>query len=304
MEAPMEWLNYNHLFYFWTVAREGSIAVASKTLGLTQPTISAQIRKFEDSLGRELFTRRGRGLVLTDTGRLVMGYADDIFAAGRELTNAVRQGGPERIERFTVGVVDAVPKVVSREILKPVIQMSPPVHLVVREGKLEPLVAELAMHRLDMVLADTRYTAPSAIKIYTHRLGETGVTFFAPPSLAETLKADFPRSLDGVPALLPADNTPLRGSLESWFESIGVRPRLLAEFEDTALLKEFGAETQAVFAVPSVAVDSVAVRHGAVIIGSAPECREAFFAISAERRLKHPALLAIRRVARDTIFQE
>jgi LysR family transcriptional activator of nhaA len=304
MEKHMEWLNYNHLFYFWTVARDGSIAEASKTLGLAQPTISAQIRKFEDSVGRELFTRRGRGLVLTDAGRLVMSYADEIFAVGRELTTAVKQGGPERIERFTVGVVDAVPKVVSREILKPVIHMTPPVHLVVREGKLESLVAELAIHRLDMVLADTRYTAPSAIKIYTHRLGETGVTFFAPPRLAETLKDGFPGSLDGAPALLPADNTPLRGSLDTWFESIGIRPRLIAEFEDTALLKEFGAEAQAVFAVPSVAVEGVAARHGAVVIGSAPECREVFFAISAERRIKHPALVAITRTARDSIFSE
>jgi LysR family transcriptional activator of nhaA len=184
----MEWINYHHLLYFWTVAREGSIARASEKLRLAPPTISAQIRSLEASLEQKLFTRRGRGLVLTDTGRVVLGYADQIFSAGREMLNAVKQRRSDRPLDFNVGITDAVPKLVAREVLKPALQTDPPARIVAREGKLEPLVAELATHRLDMVLTDHPYNAPSAIRIYHHRLGECGVTFFAAPGLARKLR--------------------------------------------------------------------------------------------------------------------
>jgi LysR family transcriptional activator of nhaA len=300
----MDWLNYNHLFYFWTVAREGSIAQASAVLGLAQPTISVQIRKLEEAIGQKLFSRRGRGLVLSDAGRVVMSYADEIFALGRELSNALERGGSARVERFTVGVVDAVPKVVAREVLKPVMHMDPPIRLIVREGKLESLVTDLAVHRLDMVLADTQYATPSAIRTYNHRLGDTGVTFFAQRSLAGELRDGFPTSLDGAPALLPAEHSPLRNSLDAWFQSVGVRPRPVAEFEDTALLKEFGSETEAVFAVPTIAAEAVARKYDVAVVGSVPECREVFFAISAERKIKHPALVEMTRASRDSIFRD
>jgi len=298
----MKWLNYHHLLYFWTVAREGSIARAAETLRLAQPTISNQLRTLEQNLGHKLFVRRGRGLVLTDTGRLVLGYADEIFALGRELQTAVQQGPTDRPLRLNVGVVDALPKLVARELLKPALNGQHPVHAVISEGKLEPLVSELATHRLDLILSDHRYSAPSAIRIFHHRLGECGVTFFAAPPLAERLAKNFPNSLDGAPALLPTDNTALRGSLAAWFAARNVRPVPLAEFEDTALLKEFGAEGQGFFALPSIAVEDVVRTHGVQIIGQAPDCRESFFALTAERKLKHPALAEITRLAWDDLF--
>jgi LysR family transcriptional activator of nhaA len=300
----MDWLNYHHLLYFWTVAREGSIARAAKELRLASPTVHAQIRTLEQNLGQQLLVRRGRGLTLTDTGRVVMGYADEIFSLGRELLTAVKQQQPaaDRPLRFNVGVVDSVPKMVAKELLKPALRLDPPAHLTIREGKLEQLVAELATHRLDMVLADHPYNAPSTIRIFHHRLGECGVTFFAAAPLAAKLKRKFPESLDGAPALLPTDNTAMRSSLESWFESVGVRPRVLAEFEDSALLKVFGGDANGFFAMPSIGVDAVARSYSVRVIGSTEDCRERFFALSAERRLKHPAVIAISQTARSDLF--
>jgi LysR family transcriptional activator of nhaA len=298
----MEWLNYHHLLYFWTVAREGSIVRAAEKLRLAQPTISNQLRTLEQNLGTELFIRRGRGLVLTDTGRLVAGYADEIFALGQELLTAVRQGPVDRPLRLNVGVTDAVPKLVAHEVLKPALSGSHPVHAVIREGKLEQLVSELAAHRLDLVLSDHRYNTPSTIRIFHHLLGECGVTFFAAPPLAERLAKDFPSSLDGAPALLPTDNTALRGSLAAWFAARNLHPVPLAEFEDTALLKEFAAEGKGFFALPSIAVEDVVRTRAVQIIGQAPDCRESFFALTAERKLKHPALAEITRLARADLF--
>jgi LysR family transcriptional activator of nhaA len=298
----LEWLNYHHLLYFWTVAREGSIARAAEKLSLAPPTISNQLRTLEENLGYKLFVRRGRGLRLTDMGRRVLGYADEIFALGHDLMTAVRQGPTDRPLRFNVGVTDAVPKLVARELLKPVLNGQHSIHAVIREGKLGPLVSELAAHRLDLVLSDHRYSAPSTIRIFHHRLGECGVTFFAAPPLAERLAENFPDSLDGAPALLPTDNTALRGSLAAWFAARDLRPVPLAEFEDMALLKELGGEGHGFFALPSVAVEDVVRTHRVRIIGEAPDCRESFFALTAERKLKHPALVEIARVAWDDLF--
>jgi LysR family transcriptional activator of nhaA len=300
----MDWLNYHHLLYFWTVAREGSIAKAAEELRLASPTVHAQIRALEQSLGQQLLVRRGRGLALTDAGRLVMGYADEIFSLGRELVTAVKQqqSASVRALRFNVGIVDSVPKLVAKELLKPALTMRPPAHLVIREGKLEPLVAELATHRLDMVLADHPYNAPSTIRIFHHRLGECGVTFFAAEPLADELRQAFPKSLDGAPALLPTENTAMRSSLESWFESVGVRPQVIGEFEDSALLKVFGSDARGFFAMPSVAVEALARSHSVSVIAATEDCRERFFAISAERRLKHPAVIEISRMARSDLF--
>jgi LysR family transcriptional activator of nhaA len=298
----MEWLNYHHLLYFWTVAREGSIARAAESLRLASPTVHAQIRSLEQNLGQQLLARRGRGLVLTDAGRVVQGYADEIFSLGRELMSAVKQQPSDRPLRFNVGIVDSVPKLVARELLKPSLHTDPPVHLVVREGKLEGLVSELAAHRLDMVLADHPFNAPSTIRIFHHRLGECGVTFFAKPQLAAQLRKGFPKSLDGAPAFLPSDNTAMRSSLETWFETIGIRPLVLAEFEDSALLKVFGSDAHGFFAMPSVAVEELARSYSVRVIGDTEDCRERFFALSAERRLKHPAVIEISRTARSDLF--
>jgi len=302
----MDWLNYHHLLYFWTVAREGSIARAAKELSLAPPTVHSQLRTLEQNLGQKLLVRRGRGLALTDAGRVVLSYADEIFSLGRELVSAVEQQQPisDRPLRFNVGVVDSVPKLVAKEILKPTLRLTPPAHIVVREGKLDQLVGELATHRLDMVLADHPYSAPSTIRIFHHRLGECGVTFFAAEPLATELRANFPKSLDGAPALLPTDNTAMRSTLESWFESVGVRPHVLAEFEDSALLKVFGGDALGFFAMPSVAVEELSRSHSVSVIGQTDNCRERFFALSAERRIKHPAVNAIRETARSDLFGE
>jgi LysR family transcriptional activator of nhaA len=298
----VDWLNYHHLLYFWTVAREGSISKASRKLRLAQPTISKQIRTLEENLGQQLLIRQGRGLVLTPTGEAVASYADEIFALGRELMTSVGGGLSDSPRRLNVGVTDAVPKLVARELLKPALNGEFRVRLMVREGKLDPLVSELAAHRLDMVLSDYRHRTPSTIRIFHHRLGECGVTFFAAPNLAKRIKAGFPAALDGAPALLPADNTALRGSLEAWFASRGVRPSIVAEFEDAALLKVFGSQGHGFFALPSVAVKEVCESHRVQVIGEAAECRESLFVLTAERKLKHPAVVEITRVARDTLF--
>jgi LysR family transcriptional activator of nhaA len=301
----MDWLNYHHLLYFWTVAREGSIAKAAKELSLAPPTVHAQIRTLEQHLGQQLLVRRGRGLALTDAGRVVLGYADEIFSLGRELQTALKlhQPAADRPLRFTVGIVDSVPKMVAKELLKPALNLEPPAHLIVREGKLEALVSELAIHRLDMVLADHPYNAPSTIRIFHHRLGECGVTFFAGSPLAAKLREGFPGTLDGAPALLPTENTAMRNSLETWFNSIGVRPQVIAECEDSALLKVLGSDARGFFAMPSISVEALAKSHGVRVIGSTEECRERFFAISAERRLKHPAVIAMSETARGDLFR-
>lgn len=300
----VEWLNYHHLLYFWTVIREGSIAKAAEELSLAPPTVHAQLRSLEDQLGEKLLVKKGRKLTPTEAGQMVYGYAEEIFSLGRELTAAVKQhqSASDRPVRFNVGVVDSVPKIVAKELLMPALRMSSPLHLVVKEGKLDDLVAELATHRLDLVLADLPYNAPSAIRIFHHALGECGITFFAAPPLAEKLREGFPQSLDGAPALLPTENTAMRRTVEGWFDKIGVQPQILAEFEDTALLKVFGSDAQGFFALPTVAVEEIAASHGVEVIGSTEECRERFIAISAERRLKHPAVVEISRLARNDLF--
>lgn len=297
-----DWLNYHHLLYFHTVAHEGSVTRAARKLSLAQPTISAQLRTLEASLGTKLLVKRGRGLALTENGRLVLGYADEIFALGRELQNAIRRESVDRALRLDVGVTDAVPKLVARELLRPTMQGEAAAHVVVREGKLDALVAELAMHRLDVVISDHRYTAPSSIRIHHHRLGECGVTFFAAPELAARLVDGFPNSLDGAPALLPAETTALRGAMESWFAARKIRPVVHGEFEDTALLKVFGSEGDGFLALPSVAVDEIVRSHGVEVIGHAPDCRESFFALTAQRKLEHPSVAALTRAAREELF--
>jgi len=298
----MEWLNYHHLLYFWTVARAGSIARAGEELRLSQPTISNQLKTLEGALGQKLFERQGRRLVLTDVGRTVLRYADDIFRTGRELLQAVK-GLPtgERL-RVVVGVADVIPKLVAERLLRPAMAAARDVALVCREGPLPQLLAQLALHELDVVLSDA--PAPEGIKVraFNHPLGDCGVTFFASPALAR-LRNGFPRSLDGAPALLPSEGTALRLGLERWFEARGIRPALAGEFDDSALLKAFGARGLGFFAAPSVIEREVASQFGVRAIGRTDEVRERFYAISVERRLRHPAVVAIADSARERTFR-
>ncbi len=294
----MEWLNYHHLRYFWTTAKEGSLARAAAKLRVSQPSISGQIRELEAAFGEKLFRRAGRNNVLTDAGHVVFGYADEIFALGAEMMNAVGQRPGAKTLRLYVGVADSFPKLVTNEILKPVFALPQEVHAICREGKMEDLLAQLAAHRLDIVLADEPPASNTNFRVFNHPLGETGTTFLAEEKLAAKLKRRFPASLQDAPALLPTENTALRRSLETWFRAKDVRPRVVAEFEDLALMKIMAAEGRGFIAVPSlVAKDAMAHYHFRTI-GRADDCRLEFHAITAERRIVHPAVARITDKAR------
>ncbi len=289
----MEWLNYHHLRYFWTVAKEGSLARAAAKLHVSQPSISEQIRELEDALGEKLFRREGRTNKLTDAGQVVFGYADEIFTLGRELLNAIKQRPGAKTLRFYVGVVDSVPKLVTNEILSPVFAMPQTVHVICREGKMEDLLAQLAAHRLDIVLSDEPASSSTNFKTFSHSLGETTTTFCAEKKLAAKLKRGFPKSLHDAPALLPAENTTLRRTLEKWFREQRIAPRVVAEFEDLALMKVMAAEGRGFIAVPTVALKDAVGHYNFQAIGEASQCRSQFHAITVERRIAHPAVALI-----------
>lgn len=294
----MEWLNYHHLRYFWMVAKEGGVARAAAKLHVSQPSISEQIRELEGVLGERLFQREGRNNQLTDTGRIVLGYAEEIFALGREMMNTVKQRPGARTPRFYVGVADSFPKLVTKEILKPVFALPQIVHVICREGKLEDLLAQLAAHRLDIVLADEPGASSANFKTFDHPLGESSTVFCAERRLAAKLRRNFPKSLHEAPALLPAENTPFRRKLETWFRDRHLQPRVVAEFEDLALMKVMAAEGRGFIAVPSVAARDAVEHYGFRPIAEAADCQMRFHAITAERRIHHPAATAITTAAR------
>lgn len=296
----MEWLNYHHLRYFWTVAKEGSVSRAADKLRVSQPSISEQVRELEAALGERLFRREGRNNRLTEAGHVVFGFAEEIFALGHEMTSAVKQRPGAKRLRLHVGVVDSFPKLVTNEILKPVFEMPQTVHVLCREGKMEDLLAQLAAHRLDIVLSDEPASSSVNFKTFSHALGETGTTFCAEKGLATRLRRHFPKSLHGTPALLPSDNTPYRRALESWFRSHQIEPEVVAEFEDLALMKIMAAEGRGFIALPSVAVSEARAHYGFEVVGVA-ECRMQFHAITAERRIAHPAIAAITASARQRL---
>jgi LysR family transcriptional activator of nhaA len=298
----MEWLNYHHLLYFWTVAREGTIARASEELRLAQPTISGQIRVLEDHLGEKLFQRSGRNLVLTDMGRLVYRYADDIFGLGRELMDTLKDRPTGRPMRFQVGVADEVTKIIAYRLLEPAMRLPQPVHIVCRDGAPERLLTDLATHSLDLVIADTPISPAIKVKAFSHPLGETPVTVFGTAKLAAARRKGFPRSLDGAPFLVPTIGKTLRRTLDHYFEQEGLRPRIVAELDDSALLTTFGQAGAGLFVAPSVLEKEVARQYGVMIVGRLESVRERYFAISVERRLKHPAVVAISEAANEMLM--
>jgi LysR family transcriptional regulator, transcriptional activator of nhaA len=302
MLAPMEWLNYHHLRYFWTVAKEGSLKQAAEKLHVSQPSISGQLSELEEALGEKLFRRSGRSKVLTDAGQVAFRYADEIFTLGRELVNAVKQRPTAQALRLYVGVADSFPKLVTNEILKPVFAMSQPVHVICREGKLEDLLGQLAAHRLDIVLADEPASSGTKVRTFNHPLGESSTAFCAAGKLAATLKKGFPKSLHEAPALLPSDNTSLRRAVEAWFRAIGVVPRVVAEFEDLALMKVMAAEGRGFIALPSVVSAEAVRRYGFRVLGVSDACRVQFHAITAERRIMHPAVTVMTSAAQAQLF--
>ena len=298
----MEWLNYHHLLYFWMVGREGSVARASEELRLAQPTISGQIRMLEEQLGEKLFRRSGRNLVLTDVGRLVFDYADQIFTLGRELLDAVKDRPTGRPRRFQVGVSDEVSKILAYRFLQPALTGPTPVHIVCREGPLDRLLADLATHALDLVLADTPISPTVKVKVYTHPLGDSAVSVYATPKLASAYRARFPQSLEGAPFLLPTESKTLRRSLEHWFDREGVRPQIVGEFDDSALLKTFAQAGTGLFAAPTVVEAEVIRQYSVSVVGRIDTVRERYYAFSVERRLKHPAVVAVSQVAHEILL--
>lgn len=297
----MEWLNYHHLLYFWLVVREGGVGRASDELRLAPSTVSAQIRALEHALDEKLFRRAGRRLELTDVGRTVHRYAEEIFGLGRELLDTVKSRPTGRPMRLVVGVADVLPKPVARRILQPAFELDVPVRLTCLDGKPTDLLPELAVHRLDVVLADAPVDPHLSVRVFSHLLGECGVVLVGTRALAARHRRRFPQSLDGAPLLLPTPGTMLRRSLDQWIETLGVRPAIIGEFADTALMTAFGQAGIGLFPVHAVVAKEVCRQHGVGIVGMVPDVRERFYAISAERRLKHPAVVAISSIARKTL---
>jgi len=298
----MEWLNYHHLLYFYTVAREGGLAAAGQKLRLSHPTISAQIHALEAQLGEQLFEKQGRRLVLTEMGKVVYGYADEIFTVGRELLDTVKGRPSGRRARVVVGIAQVVPKLIAKRILDPVRQSSERMRLVCREDASERLLLALAEHSVDVVLSDAPLPAASSVRAYSHLIGECGVTICGTRSLAARYRRGFPASLEGAPLLLPSDSTAVRRSLDQWLEERKLRPEIEAEFDDSALLKVFGQDGQGLFPVPTAIEDAVKKQYDVVVVGRIPEVKERFYAISPERRLRNPAVVLITERARETLF--
>ena len=295
----MNHLNYHHLSYFWTVVREGSVSAAARSLRVAQPTVSAQLRLLEEQIGQRLFERAGRGLVLTETGRMVHGYADEIFGLGRELMDTVRGRPTGRPTQLTVGIADVVPKLVAWRLLEPVPNLPHAIRLVCHEDRHDRLLAAMAGYELDVVLSDTPLAPGARVKAFNHALGESGVAFLARRELASGLSGEFPACLNAAPMLLPTENTTLRRALDGYFDQSGVTPRVVGEFEDSALLKVVGEQGVGVFAVPTLIETAALASHpGLVVLGRTDAVKERFFAISPERRLKHPAVVAISQRAR------
>jgi LysR family transcriptional activator of nhaA len=298
----MDWLNYHHLFYFWTVARSGSITKACAELRLAQPTISGQLRVLEDQLGHKLFAKVGRGLKLTDVGQTVFAYADEIFSIGREMQDTLKDRPRGRPMRLQVGISDLLPKLIAYRILEPALRLKQAMHLVCLEDSSDRLLGELAEHRLDVVLSDAPLSAQIRVKAFSHLLGSSPVAVYATAKLAAKYRRNFPRSLDGSPMLLPIDGSELRRALEHFFDAQGIQPILAGEFQDSALLKTFGKAGAGLFAAPEAIDRQVRENYSVVKLGSLRGIRESFYAISVERRLKHPAVVAISEAARNKLF--
>lgn len=297
-------INYKHLHYFWVVAKEGSIARASERLHLTPQTISGQLSVLEEHLGEDLFARAGRNLELTETGRLVLSYADEIFSLGGELEEMVRNLPGGRPLVFKVGVADVVPKSIAYRLLAPSLDLSEPVRIVCREGAIDALLADLAVHRVDLVIADGPIPQGLNVSGFNHQLGDCGISFFATPELAQSLGNDFPNNLSGAPLLLPGEMTVVRSRLEQWFDGLHIYPKIIGEFDDSALMKAFGQTGAGIFIAPTPIADEVEKQYGVVTMGTTDEVREQFYAISVERKISHPAVAAITETAREWLFQD
>lgn len=295
-------LNYRHLHYFWAAARAGGVTAAAESLHVSQPAVSAQIRKLERALGHDLFDRGGRTVTLTPEGKLVFEYAEEIFRLGRELTETVQGGLEGRPLRLAVGVAATIPKLIAFHLLEPAFTLDDPVRLVVQQDRTDRLLSALATHDLDLVLADMPVPPNVSVRAFNHVLGDSTIDIFAPPLLAHRLREGFPGSLDGEPFLMPAEGYALRRSLEEWFDRQGIRPRVVAEIQDSALIKEFAEAGAGTFAAPTVIQREIREKYAVERVGPTAGITERYYAITVDRRLKHPAVLAISDGARSDLF--
>jgi LysR family transcriptional activator of nhaA len=295
-------INLKHLRYFWSVASYGSIARASEALHLTPQTISGQLRDLEQSLGEKLFVREGRNLVLSETGRMVFSYADEMFQLGLELQDVLEGQTPGAMITVKVGIAMIVPKLLAYRVLEPVLQMNESINLICHEAPLVDLLADLSVHKLDAVLSDSPINPSLNIRAYNHSLGESGITFFGTPEHAKQLRQDFPKNLHNFPFLMPSKNSSLRRNLENWFDRQEIKPRVVAEFEDRALMKAFGERGTGVFTSPQTMEEDVLQKYGVEVIARTNDVKENFYLISPERRIKNPAVTAITEAARKAYF--
>lgn len=297
----MRHLNYNHLLYFWTVSKEGSVAKAAESLHLTPQTISGQLKMLEDSIGEPLFQRVGRGLVMTEMGRVVEQYADEIFNLGSELTQRVKSKQPGVPVTFNVGIVNSIPKLIAYKILEPALQLSEPINVVCLESDLDSLLGDLAIHKLDLVLSDRCIPPGLNVKAYSHELGSSSLSFFGTESLISQFPGAFPNMLDAAPILLPVKDHALRRNMDDWLDTKRVSPKIVAEFDDSALLKVFGQGGKGFFPAPTAMKRQVERMYNVKAIGDIDGVNEQFFVISPERKLKHPAVIEITQAARSSL---
>ena len=286
-------LNYNHLYYFYVVATEGSITKASTRLNLTSQTISGQITSFEAQIGVNLFERKGKKLSLSELGVLIYSYAEEIFQLGDEVKNILKRKQPEIWHTFTVGITDVIPKVLAHELLAPVLKMSEPVRLICVEGDQDHLLTDLSVNKIDCILTDQPLQLGSHLKAYNHLLTESGFTFFAAQTLLKNGHEEFPQCLADFPWLMQSKKSAVRARLSSWLEKHNIAPNVVAEFDDSALMKSFGQTGFGVFSSPTIIEEYVADKYGVKILGRTDEVKEPYYIISPERRLKHPAILEI-----------
>ena len=299
----MNWLNYHHLYYFWMVAREGGISAASQKLRLAPSTLSAQIQQLEDSCGHALFHRTGRRLVLTDIGQMALEYADEIFGLGRELMDVFQGRSSDRVtRRIHIGVTDVVPKLVALRLLEPLLAMETKLHLVCRHDRTDRLLAELAIHHLDVVITDEPVGPDASVRVFNHQLGACGFHVFGKSPLVAGLVNAFPEGLHDQPFLMPSAGTRTRRRLDGWFEKHDVRPRVVGEFDDSALMKEFGQAGAGFFVSPSVISEDITRQYGVEDLGPLPELYEKYYVVSTERTLKHPGVVALTNEARTRVF--
>lgn len=291
--SGMQRINYNHLYYFWLVAREGSVSKAAARLRLAQPTLTGQIRTLESEFGERLFEKAGRGLRLTEMGRVAFRFADEIFSLGEELRDTVNRGAPGRPLRLTIGLADVVTKPMAHRLIRPMLRPPHPVRVVVREDSPEKLLAELLAHELDVLIMDSPPGPDAGVRLFSQMLNECGVTLLATAELARRYRPRFPKSLDGSPFLLPGRTTGLRRELDQWFDRNGIRPYIVGEFDDSALIFEFGKSGSGIFAIPSLVEGEIRRQHDLVRVGRVDEVRRQLFAVGQQGRFNHPAVVAL-----------